>query len=228
MSEETVNVGEINKEYVPRTKSHTNYFKFILYQGNEKIVTRIFDADKYNPLTRYSVDIRKIIPWINQQLQKTLCSRNLLYGDDNYDYIKIYKDTRDAVKRPSENKLEKPEYKVHVINEKQIRGVECRFGLYINDNPIVERDFYVDGYNPAVRFSTELTDVVKGICDEIKKNIFNNDKKNMWDDYYLIKNYRIQPQRLREISLTKRREMVANLDNPNYIKMAKSNHNNNR
>ena len=214
--------------YVPRVKKHTNYFNFILYQGSEVLVTKILNADKFNPLTRYSVDIRNLIPSINQRLQRTLSSRNLDYGDENYDFIRMYKDARDAIKRPSGVKLEKPEYKVQVINDRQIRGVECRFGLYINTNPIVERDFYVDGYNPATRFSTELPEIVNEICNDIYRNIKENDEKNMWDDYYLIKNFGIRSQQNRELSFNKRREMVENLDNPSYIKMAKSNHNNKR
>jgi hypothetical protein len=198
-----------------KDKKHVNHFKFILYQGDDIITTRIFDADVFNPLTRYSVDIRSLIPSINQRLQKTLSSKNLSYSDDNYDYIRHYKECRDAYdKKPTDTTLEKPPYKVQVINERQIKGVECRFGLYINNNPIVERDFYVDGYNPATRFSTELTSIVREICDDIFHNIKSNDIKNMWDDYYLIRDYRLSSQQLRDLNFKRRREMVTNLNNP--------------
>ncbi|MBW2998845.1 hypothetical protein KY321_04870 [Candidatus Woesearchaeota archaeon] len=213
MSEEVIELE--NDVNVEKSKKHVNYFKFVLYQGDTVINTRIFDADNFNPLTRYSVDIRNLIPSINQRLQKTLSGKNLSYGDSNYDYIRHYKDCRDAFgKTPTDNTLEKPPYKVQIINERQIKGVECRFGLYINNNPIVERDFYVDGYNPATRFSTELTSVIKNICEDIFHNIKSNDIKNMWDDYYLIRNYGLSSQQLRDLSFKRRKEMVANLKNP--------------
>ena len=56
---------------------HENTFNFGLYQGNQPLVERIFSADVYNPVIRYSVDIRDMIPNIISKLQKTLSRRNL-------------------------------------------------------------------------------------------------------------------------------------------------------
>ena len=221
----------LNKDF-QKIKKRVNQFKFILYEGKNIINTRIIDADKFNPLTRYSVDIRGIIPSINQRLQRTLSSRRLsyidTYGEMEYDFIRHYKDVRDATKSPSENKLEKPLHKTQTINDREIRGVECKFGLYINNNPIVERDFYVDGYNPATRFSVELVDVVKDICSNIEETVKIVDVKNMWDDYYLIKAYRINSQQIRELNSSRRREMIANMDDLNYIKKTKGQFRNKR
>ena len=41
--------------------THTNNFKFVLYQGKEVVVERTFNADVFNPIIRYSVDIRDTI-----------------------------------------------------------------------------------------------------------------------------------------------------------------------
>jgi hypothetical protein len=51
---------------------------------------------------------------------------------------------------------------------------------------IIFRLFYVDGFNPLARWSTDLTNDVIEISDNILKHIKKTDVKNMWDDYDLI------------------------------------------
>src|ERR1041385_1862765 len=53
-------------------KKVENNFKFGVYLGKEKIYERIFSADIYNPVVRYSVDIRDKIPSIIANLQAVL------------------------------------------------------------------------------------------------------------------------------------------------------------
>jgi len=50
-------------------KKPENNFKFGLYLRGEKIFERIFSADIYNPVVRYSVDIRDRIPSIIESIQ---------------------------------------------------------------------------------------------------------------------------------------------------------------
>ena len=116
-------------------KSHENTFKFGLYQGNSTVVERIFSADVFNPVVRYSVDIRDIIPNIISRLQKTLSRRNLdflyergyLHKGDNigntYDLIDLYKNTLDGKAVGYVNKLSRPPIVSQQINKKTISGV---------------------------------------------------------------------------------------------------------
>ena len=85
-----------------------------------------------------------------------MSKRNLNYNDYGYDLLSTYKNLADFYN--VDDKLATPEYVKYSYGAKTIKGVECKFGLYINNNPIVERKFYVDNYNPACRFSTEISE----------------------------------------------------------------------
>ena len=207
-------------------KTHVNNFIFRLYQGKHTLVEKTFSADAFNPFTRYSVDIRSIIPSINQRLQRILSKKNLTYsvkyGDTEYNFLDYYIYQYSLEKKPVGNKLEKPPFITQTINNKVIKGIECKFGLYINKNPIVERDFYVDGYNPSARFSVELPRTVDDICSDIFNSLVKADIYNMWDDYALIKTYGIYAQQIRELTFNKRKEFINYLNNENYVRRVKS------
>ena len=208
-------------------KSHENNFKFGVYQNGSQIVERVFSADVFNPVIRYSVDIRDMIPTIIAKLQKTLSRRNLnfQYGRGNgkdYDLLKEYKKILDGKVVGYPNKLTRPPIVTQVINKKTITGVECKFGLYINGNPIVERNFYVDSYNPASRFSIDIVEVVNDITYDIHNNLKIADVKHMWSDYDLINAYGIYIHQIRELSKDQRAKMLMNRKNSTYVKQMRS------
>ena len=183
-------------------KSHENTFKFGVYQGNSAIVERSFSADVFNPVIRYSVDIRDMIPSIISKLQRTLSRRNLDFhyergGDQEYDLLAEYKNILDGKVPGYVNKLSRPSIVTQVINKKTISGVECKFGLYINNNPIVERNFYVDSYNPASRFSLDIVETANDVVDDIFTKLKGNDVAHMWSDYDLINTYGIYIHQIR-------------------------------
>ena len=104
-----------------------------------------------------------------------------------------------------------PQSIVQQIGEKTIRGVPCKIGLYINENPIVEREFFVDGFNPVALVSLDIMYVVTDIAEIIEAKIKKNDIRNMWDDYDLI-NYRgLSINQIRELHPAKRAEMLRRL-----------------
>jgi len=207
-------------------KDGNNVFRFSLYQENTLLCEKVFDADKFNPFTRYSIDIRDILPRAITRLQKTLSKRNyevvaevgridtgvadsVNHVYDLYEYNQKIIDSYPQQYR-SEMRYN-PTPVVQKIEEKVIRGVECRIGLYINDKPIVERVFYVDGFNPIARWSLDVTHEVIYIADTIFEKIKKSDIKNMWDDYDLI-NYRgLTINQIRELSTSKRDEMLRKL-----------------
>jgi len=66
-------------------KEFNNVFKFSLYQGNVLLCEKVFDADQFNPFTRYSIDIRDILPRAITKLQKTLSKRSYDVIESGYD-----------------------------------------------------------------------------------------------------------------------------------------------
>ena len=215
------------------SRSHENTFKFGVYQGESTVVERIFSADVFNPVIRYSVDIRDMIPTIIFKLQITLSKRNLtcIYSrgklentgiEPIYDLVNMYKSILDGKVDGYVNKLSRPPIVSQVINGKTISGVECKFGLYINDNPIVERNFYVDEFNPASRFSLDIVEIVNDVVEDISANLKANDVNHMWQDYDLISTYGIYIHQIRDLSRDQRAKLLMNRRNSTYIKQMRS------
>lgn len=207
-------------------KEYSNVFRFSVYQGDVLLCERMFDADKFNPFTRYSIDIRDILPRAITRLQKTLSKRSYdVFADtgridtsdedsenQGYNLYEYHQKMINLYPRELRNSLRyNPQSITQQIEQKTIRGVPCKLGLYINENPIVEREFFVDGFNPVVRQSINIVDVVTDIVNIIFEKIKKNDKKNMWDDYDLI-NYRgLSINQIRELPNYKREEMLRRL-----------------
>lgn len=214
-------------------KKHENVFKFGIYQNGDTVLERIFSADYFNPVVRYSVDIRDTIPSLISRLQKVLSRRNLTFkidvgNDMSYDILQNYKKQLRLYEKMIQNKLERPQITTQVINGKTIKGVECKFGLYINDKPIVERNFYVDNYNPASRFSFEVVDVVNEISEEIFESLKISDVNHMWDYYDLIKVYGLYIHQIRELNELMRKKYIINKHNPTFVKRIKDQYRSNR
>ena len=204
------------------SKENSNVFRFSLHQGETLLCEKIFDADQFNPFTRYSIDVRDILPRAITRIQKTLSRRGydvmLETGknDDGemqtYDLFGYRQDMINTYPREWRNDMRyNPQAVVQKIEEKTIRGVPCKIGLYINENPIVEREFFVNGFNPVARQSLDLTYVVIDIVDTIEAKIKRNDKKNMWDDYDLINYKGLSINQIRELHPAKRADMLRRL-----------------
>lgn len=207
-------------------KEYNNVFRFSLHQGDVLLGEKTFDADKFNPFTRYSIDIRDILPKAITKLQKTLSRRSyevvaevgrLDISDDDaeshfYDFYHYSQDMINTYPKEWRNGMRyNPESVVQQIEHKTIRGVPCKIGFYINENPIVEREFFVDGFNPVARYSLDIIDAVIEVTNTIQNKIKRDDIKNMWDDYDLI-NYRgLSINQIRELSPYKRAEMLRRL-----------------
>lgn len=204
-------------------KENNNVFRFSLHQGDVLLGEKMFDADKFNPFTRYSIDVRDILPKAITKLQKTLSRRsydviaevglNHEKGEMKiYDLYHYYQKMVNLYPKEWRNEIRyNPQSVVQQIEHKTIRGVPCKIGLYINENPIVEREFFVDGFNPVARYSLDIIYAVIEITDMIEEKIKWNDIRNMWDDYDLI-NYRgLSINQIRELHPAKRAEMLRRL-----------------
>jgi hypothetical protein len=194
-------------------KEFNNKFRFSLYQGNVLLGEKVFDADKFNPFTRYSIDIRDILPRAITKLQKVLSKRNYLTElDETMDLFRHHQKIINLYPQEWRAGMRyNPQPIIQQIEEKVIRGVECKIGFYINDKTIVERLFYVDGFNPVARWSVDLTDTVVEVANTIFNQIKRNDVSNMWDDYDLINQRGLSINQIRELSPAKREEMLRKL-----------------
>lgn len=215
-------------------KKVENNFKFGVYLGKEKIYERIFSADLYNPVVRYSVDIRDKIPTIISNLQLALStpsedlSFNLALRDNLGNINEYYHDTKEYYKHickinrmhpiklfvPKQNKIDPASPKAKY----QGKGTEFKFGVYINANPIVERNYYVEDYNPESRFSNEFYDLLNDIVEYLQAYLEKSDRNHMWNDYDLIATYgfnSIQP--VRELSKERREELLSRRTDPSFV-----------
>lgn len=207
-------------------KESNNVFRFSLTQGDVLLCEKMFDADQFNPFTRYSIDVRDILPRAITKLQKALSKRSYdviaevgridcsVSDSENhvYDLYAYYQKMINLYPKEWRNEMRyNPQSVVQQIEQKTIRGVPCKIGLYINENPIVEREFFVDGFNPVARQSLDIKYAVTEIADTMESKIKRNDIKNMWDDYDLI-NYRgLSINQIRELPPFKREEMLRKL-----------------
>ena len=194
-------------------KEFNNVFRFSLYQENTLMCEKIFSADQFNPFTRYSIDIREILPKANTKLQKVLSKRSYeTQFSEKLDFFQYHQKMISLY--PQEYRKEmyyNPTPIIQQIEEKTIKGVECKIGFYINDKPIVERIFYVDGFNPVARWSADMVNVVTDVTNSIFYLIKRNDIKNMWDDYDLINIKGMSINQIRELSPNKREDMLRRL-----------------
>lgn len=201
-------------------KKHNNLFRISLSQEDILLCERVFDADQFNPFTRYSIDIRDILPKMISNLQKMLSKKSYTVVGDvgngkSYDYYSYYKNIIDSYKAKSNFNFDyNPQPITKYIRDVDltIKGVECKIGLYINNNPIVEREFYVDGFNPDVRWSVDLLEMINYITYNIEERIKNIDFKNIWDDYDMINVLGINFSQIMDFSPEMRASMLRKLD----------------
>lgn len=211
-------------------RKHQNVFKFGLYRidkangvivDTDTVMERIFSADSFNPVVRYSVDIREKISGIISKLSKTLSRKNLSYNIQGYNNLTWYSDTiksyhKKRVLVPS--KLQQPENVKFSKGTQEFYGALFRIGLYINNHPIVERDFGVTDYNTSARFSKEVLDLVDGIASDIQNHLYKVDINHMWDDYDIINTFGLNIGQIRELSKEKRQNLLRNLNNYDFVK----------
>lgn len=215
-------------------KEFSNEFKFSLYQQDVLLCEKVFDADQFNPFTRYSIDIREILPRATVKLQKVLSKRSyetcVDVGFDSTDnenslessyelfqyhqkMINLYpQQYRSEMKYNPEPIVQQIVNEV-TLEEKTIKGVECKIGFYINDKTIVERVFYVDGFNPVSRWSLDVVHVIDEIVEMIFNIIKKADVKNIWDDYDLINVMGLSFNEIKSLMPSKREELLRRIKN---------------
>jgi hypothetical protein len=194
-----------------------NTFKISLFQESNLVCERGFNADVFSPSVKSPVDIRNILPSIISRLQRGLSKKEyytefttgeeLVY--DMFEYrnnmIETYPDKYQALMNFT------PQVKRQVIENKTISGVEFKFSFFVNENLIVERVFYVNGYNEEVKYSMDLYFMINDICNQIYSYLKKCDVEHIWDDYDLINSYSMTIQQIRELLPNKRNELLRKL-----------------
>lgn len=196
--------------------TYNNEFVFSLYQEDVLLGSKCIDSGMFHPLTRKNIDIREVLPYSIVRFQKVLSKDDYEYeteyslgngksinflGFVNREINKYNKNIRHTFKY-------RPKIAKHYIDDKIISGVECKIGLYINENPIVERIFHVNNFNPIVRYSTDVLDVLNDVFEDIIECIKKSDERNMWDDYDLINKRGLTINQIRDLPIRKRQNML--------------------
>jgi len=188
-----------------------NNFKFGLYQNEKLIAEKIFSADDFNPNTRYSVNIKSMIPSIVSNLQGVLSSRDKALEFEYFGYNFLIYHNKQISLYPKEIKDElrrTPKESEQYINGKKLTGVRFKFGLYINENTIVERFFYVNNYNPNSLQSINIYTIIEYIVYDIKEMLIKIDQKHLWEDNDLINKCNLPIHVIRELHPKRREELL--------------------
>jgi hypothetical protein len=152
-------------------------FKFSLHQGDVLLCEKMIDSSDFSPEVRYPINIRHILPKAIGMFQKTLSKRyyeTFAYvGEEkHYELFNYANDIIDSYDDDIRNDLiYDPSIVSYQIEDKVIKGVPCSIGFYVNGKTIVERTFYVNGFNPTCRYSVDVVDAVKSVTNEIYNHI---------------------------------------------------------
>jgi hypothetical protein len=184
-----------------------NLFKLRLSLEGNFINERVFNADDYNQVTMHQVNLKSIINSIQRKLQTVLTYKYPTTKMNGYELLEHYKNNSDK------SRLNIPQHRSIIINDKEYKGVEIKMGVYLNDNFIFERDIYVDRYNPNTLFSSELYYTISEIVDDIKQKIKKDDVKRMWEDYDIINKFNLKITQVRDLSKEERRTLLNRLYN---------------
>lgn len=180
--------------------------RFVLKQEDIVFYERIVDANQLNPITRNTIDIRRdlfdIIKKIQNVLSRKKVETSMSVGENvEYDFYDYHKKILKTHTKDQQVSLKyKPNNVKKIFNDKEFIGVCFKFGMYINENTIVERVFYVSDFNPVVRWSVDLLVVMNEIVDDIYKSLIKKDVTNIWEDFEIITKSGLTIGRVREMS----------------------------
>lgn len=201
------------------TNEHNKTFRFVLEQEDVLLYEKIFDGGLISPHTRNSVDIRACLHGLIRQIQRGLSLNNYEHTfivNDNVVYNFIDEQNKMLKKYEPfgyDEMIYNPEPVVKKIEDKEIRGVYCKLSLYINENLIVEREFYVDNFNPNCRWSEDLIIIMNDVVEKIRNKIIKKDKQNIWDDYNIINRTGMTISQIRALNTNERKYWLRRINN---------------
>lgn len=173
------------------TVAEKDFYRFVLYLNGQPISQTEFPAHTYNQNVRYFVNIKELAPDFIKSLQNVLSlkDKDLNLKLENYNFIKEYNKVLSINKKlislsPELNKINRLSEGTYLdgryVNEQE----QFKFVLYLNENHIIERNFFVKNFNPKSRFSIDLIETIIEIIDDIKNHIKKQDSQYMWVNNY--------------------------------------------
>ena len=191
-----------------------NTIKVSLYQEDNLIIERIFDANFLSPSSRKTLDIRGISPLIINKLQRNLSKSDydqyIDVGDNSYYALFDYKEAmlNGYSKKYREGMDIKPEIKKQDIDGKIVKGVEFKFRISLNKTSVFEKLFYVMGYRDEAKYSVDIYHSISEITNQISQHLKKADVNNIWGDYLLASRYYLTPEQIQALPPEKRFGMI--------------------
>jgi hypothetical protein len=165
-----------------------NQFKFGLYLNGRTVAERIFDGNVYNQAIRSSVNIKSMTHEIMSGFQSILMRPspmlNFKHGEvDNreFDFNFDYPETLN------------PSFK---------------YILKINAHTIIERDFFVRGFNRMSIYSMDIIEEVDYFVEQFQKDIKKKDMVYIWDNVDLMNHYRLPMSEIHRLDRSVRQQML--------------------
>lgn len=179
-------------------------YKFGLYQGDEIVSERIFDADVYNPANRYKVELRPL----NQRIIAEF--RNILSTPSQYLTFKMPVGS-DINKQRRTYRLN--EY-LYSSDHSEVTGDNFKYALKISDSSkesddfIIERNFPVKNFNRQSLHSFNIVQKVDDWAYDIQDLIKKKDTNQMWDEYELLNKTQLNITDIRGLSPDAKEELL--------------------
>lgn len=173
-----------------------NNFKFGLFYKDRTISEKIFNADIYNHLCRYSVNIKDWANLIKHEFQEVLSKRDKDLNNTLNGY--------NILLSKEQSFFGEMDGKDIYTQEKD--GVEdgFKYKLQINDSIIIERVFSVRNFNYKSIYSTELINLMSDWVERIEERIKLLDEQQMWEEETLLTYTRLTRQEIRNFSKEER------------------------
>lgn len=162
-----------------------NNLVFSLYQENVLLSEKFMNGN----LSGEQIDIRPILPKnigkLQKVLSKTSYNTKIDVGNDKvYDLLNHTQSFITSFPEGlGEEFLYDPIPTTKEVGDWKMSGVECKISLLFNNKLVVERYFYVKGFNPNSRYSTDLIDVVNEFCEDIEKLVKWIVINYMWEEF---------------------------------------------
>lgn len=196
--------------------SEKETYRFALFLNNEVIAERIFPADVYNQFVRYSINIRELASDMIKGFQNVLQTQDnkLTFEYDNYDLLDHYINTNhnhlsskdSKIVRQSVGKLGEDGF---YINPDE----QFKFILFLNDNHVIERNFFVKRYNPNSRYSVDLMYHFEHVVKDIQNFIKKKDVSVMWEELDLKTHCRLSMDEIRSLTKIDRENLLRKIYN---------------
>lgn len=181
-----------------------NNFKFGLFYKDRVISEKIFSADIYNHLCRYSVNIKDWTNLIKHEFQEVLSRRdnNLTTTLNGYDLLIPITDSFFGSFHGKD------------VYTQEKDGIEdgFKFKLQINDNIIIERVFSVKNFNYKSIYSTELIDLIFDWVERIEDKIKTLDEQQMWEEEDILANTKLSRSEIRALSKDERQKQLKKIN----------------